>query len=93
MSRRVLFVIAVLLITGVWPSVHALPIVELPPLTGEYQVGRAAYHLIDESREEVLTDGAGDIRELVLTIYFPAQPGPDDQPAPYVEGALKEHYP
>ena len=81
MPKRVLFVIAVLLLVGAWSSVHALPIVEFPPLTGEYQIGRAAYHLVDESREEVFSIGDGDIRELMVTFYYPAEPTPADQPA------------
>jgi hypothetical protein len=63
---------------------------EFPTLTGEYQVGRAVYHMIDGDREEILTYDESDVRELMVTVYYPAEPGADDQPAPYVEDALQE---
>ena len=35
----------------------------LPPISGEYGIGVAKFHLIDESRDEVLTEDINDYRE------------------------------
>jgi len=43
----------------------------LPPISGEYSIGVKEYHLIDESREEVLTDEPGDHREFILKVWYP----------------------
>lgn len=43
----------------------------LPPISGEYGIGVKEYHLIDESREEVLTDDPVDHREFMLKVWYP----------------------
>ena len=43
----------------------------LPPISGEYGIGVKEYHLIDESRDEVLTDDPTDHRELMLKVWYP----------------------
>lgn len=82
------------------------PSVILPELTGPFQVGRAEYHLIDNSREEFFTEEPGDVREIFLTVYYPAEPAPDAEPAlffandavrayfasAYVPGVLDDFY-
>ena len=68
----------------------ALPIL-LPvprPLapTGPYTVGTAVYHLIDPSRSEIYTDDPTDKRELMVQVWYPAQPPqPGTKPALYLE--------
>jgi hypothetical protein len=47
-------------------------------------VGQAEYHLIDNAREEVFTVEPNDVREILLTVYYPADPAPDAQPALYI---------
>lgn len=42
-----------------------------PPATGPYQVGRTHYHWIDEARDEPNTVEK-DYRELMVTIWYPA---------------------
>ena len=61
-----------------------------PEGTGEHQVGITSYSLVDESREETFTEAAGDKREVLVTVYYPAEPAPDAEPAPYAEGALRD---
>jgi hypothetical protein len=56
----------------------------LPTPTGPYAVGRTAYHWIDRSRDEAPPAGAGDKRELVVWIWYPAMPRPDARPAAYL---------
>ena len=43
----------------------------LPPLNGKYGIGVKNFHLIDESRKELLTENPDDFRELVLKIWYP----------------------
>jgi hypothetical protein len=43
----------------------------LPPVRGLYGIGVKEYHIIDKSREEVLTENPDDIRELMIKIWYP----------------------
>jgi hypothetical protein len=44
----------------------------IPPPTGPYQVGQTYLHWIDESRDELFTENENDHRELVISIWYPA---------------------
>jgi predicted dienelactone hydrolase len=48
---------------------------ELPAPSGSYTVGRTILKWVDPSRPEVLTDDPDDLREVVATVWYPAQPG------------------
>jgi predicted dienelactone hydrolase len=48
---------------------------ELPAPTGPYVVGRRVYKWVDTSRPEVLTEDANDVREVVVMVWYPAEPG------------------
>ena len=75
----------------IWLIVAAALPVLLPvpqPLapTGPYAVGTAVYHLTDPSRDEFYTDSPADKRELMVQIWYPAQPPqPGIKPALYLE--------
>jgi len=43
----------------------------LPPISGEYGIGVAEFHLIDESRYEVLTEDINKYREIMLKVWYP----------------------
>jgi hypothetical protein len=43
----------------------------LPPVKGYYGIGVKEYHLIDESRKEILTENTQDFREIELKIWYP----------------------
>jgi hypothetical protein len=43
----------------------------LPPVSGEYGIGVKEIHLIDEHREEVLTEDINDNREFMLKVWYP----------------------
>jgi dienelactone hydrolase len=47
--------------------------VEFPELTGPYQVGRTSRHLVDASRKEVFTAAPDEVRELMVTVHYPAE--------------------
>ena len=64
-------------------------LVHFPPLTGQYPVGKVDYYLLDESRPEIFSEAPDDLRELMVTIYYPADVPEGASPAPFTEGALK----
>ncbi|HEY7543743.1 MAG TPA: hypothetical protein VID27_02615, partial [Blastocatellia bacterium] len=46
---------------------------ELPAPTGKYAVGRISFHWVDQSRAEEITDDPNDWRELMVTVWYPAE--------------------
>ena len=62
--------------------------VAFPDLTGPYSVGRATYALVDSSRKEIFTDATDDVRELVVTIHYPADVAAQQPAAPYADAKL-----
>lgn len=55
-------------------------------------VGYRLYAVVDESREEIFTELAGDVRTFPLAVYYPASPTADAVPAPYTTEAESEAY-
>ena len=49
------------------------PIAKIPALSGPYSVGKAAYLYTDRSRSELMTARENDLREIPITIYYPAE--------------------
>ncbi len=49
----------------------ALPVPQLTPITGTFEVGTTILHLVDESREEIYTPDPNDTRELVAQVWYP----------------------
>lgn len=63
-----------------------LPVPRPLPPTGPYDVGTAVYHLTDSSRDEFYTDNPTDKRELMVQVWYPAQPPlPGTKPVRYLE--------
>ena len=64
------------------------PVPRLPELTGPYQVGTVTYHMVDAAREEIYTETAGDVREIMVQLWYPAEPddGDDNTGCPAREG-------
>jgi dienelactone hydrolase len=48
---------------------------ELPEPTGSYAVGRAIFRWVDTSRPEVLTEDPNDLREVMASVWYPAESG------------------
>src|SRR5688572_11265260 len=71
-----------LLILFVW---SIIPQLELPTPTGLYAVGQTVVKWVDTSRSEVMTDHPNDFREVIATIWYPAQPGTGTK-SPYFPG-------
>jgi len=62
--------------------------VAFPELTGPYKVGRTSYHLVDSSRKELFTTDPNDLRELVVTVHYPASVPPGQPASPYADEKL-----
>ncbi len=76
-GRKMPLIISIGSLIGLVVAV-ALPVL-LPvprPLapTGPYAVGTAVYHLTDPARDEIYTDDPADKRELMVQVWYPAQP-------------------
>src|SRR5208283_4788028 len=72
-----------LLISAVLPVV--LPVFRFPHPHGPYEIGTLTYHWVDTSRPEIFTADPNDQRELMVQIWYPAQPAGTATRAPYIE--------
>ena len=63
------------------------PIFALPEPSGPYAVGTTRMHLVDPARGETFTSDPGDRRELLLQVWYPAEPEAGDVLAAYWEDA------
>lgn len=61
-----------------------LPVFELAKPNGPYAIGTATYHFIDEKREETLSEDPSDKRQLMVQIWYPAEPSEDKKIASYI---------
>ena len=90
-SRPLLTIVGSLLVLLVFAFAVTLPVLlpvfRFPEPTGPYPVGTAKLHLVDRTRPETFTTDAGDHRELMVQIWYPAELAPDARPAPYREKA------
>jgi hypothetical protein len=85
-----IIVVAVLILSAGWVPVPTRaqdsgPQVEswIPAPTGPYQVGRTTRSWVDDTRDESNTDDPNDHRELVVRIWYPAEPAAGAVPALY----------
>ncbi len=62
-----------------------LPVPHLPDPGGPYAIGTSTYHLEDQNRPEIFGDSPGGNRELMLQIWYPADPGIAEKPAPWFD--------
>ena len=60
------------------------PSVPLPAPTGPHPVGRLSTELVDADRPEIYSTEATDRRELVLWVWYPAEPAGPAEPATYL---------
>lgn len=73
----------------VWLLAAALPIMlpvpRLPTLPGPYAIGSVTYDWTDTTRAEIYTPDPNDKRELVVQIWYPAQPDANAVTIPYLD--------
>jgi len=60
----------------------------LPAPIGPYAVGQTVFRWVDTSRPEVMTGDPADFREVIATIWYPAEPGTGTK-SPYFPGLSK----
>jgi Platelet-activating factor acetylhydrolase, isoform II len=64
----------------------------LPKPTGPYAVGSRYFYLIDKDRPDLISPDPDDYRSISLQVWYPAEPGPDDQPILLNDRKLIEGY-
>jgi predicted dienelactone hydrolase len=62
-----------------------LPVPRVPQPTGSYPVGTVSMHLVDRSRDELYSGNPGDPREIMLQVWYPADPLSEAQPGPWMD--------
>jgi len=76
----------VVLVLGVaLPVVFPIPRLAVPD--GPYPVGTITLDLVDDSREEIFAPEPGHPRRLLVQIWYPAEPAPGAELAPWMDGA------
>lgn len=78
MLRRMILLLALLALA--FPSLvfaQELPPVTFPEPTGPWAVGRNVLHLVDETRLDTYTSDPNDHRELMVYVWYPADPALD----------------
>lgn len=63
-----------------------LPVPSIPAPSGPYQVGTTIYELTDSSRRE-LYSGKDEARRFQIQVWYPAEPSPSDERAPWMNHA------
>ena len=65
-----------------------IPQLALPVPTGPYAVAQTVFRWVDTSRPEVMTADPDDFRDVIATIWYPAEPGTGTK-SPYFPGLSK----
>lgn len=63
-----------------------LPVPSIPAPDGQYVVGATTYELTDTARKE-LYSGKDEARRFQIQVWYPAEPGPSDERAPWMNQA------
>lgn len=79
--------IALLLFVGASKLPILLPIPQLSKASGPYQVGTFSMMLTDNARNELYSGNPSDPRRIMIQVWYPAEPLPGDQAAPWMERA------
>ena len=83
--RQIFFLFAVFWLSGCAALVSVLiPLEDVAKPTGPYQVGTQVIHMIDEGRSAWYGEESSGPREIMVRVWYPAQPGEGDKKAPYV---------
>ena len=64
----------------------ASPIIQLPELTGSFNVGSTTHHWVDQNRLEWFTDeDPDDKRQIMVQFWYPGQMGKKSKKVPYID--------
>ncbi len=81
---RVILNLSLLALSTVLPILLPVPLIPSP--SGPYQVGTRIYELTDASRKE-LYSGKDEARRFQIQVWYPSEPTPTDQHAPWMQHA------
>jgi predicted dienelactone hydrolase len=70
---------------------RAFPMIELPSPAGPHSVGTMDIHLVDETRNEGMTEDPSDYRELMVRAWYPATVSEGAVPEPFVRESEPVH--
>lgn len=73
-----------LAVSTVLPALLPVPVIPTP--SGPYAVGSRLYDLTDTSRKEIYS-GKDEARRFMIQIWYPSEPSPSDQRAPWMSNA------
>ncbi len=77
-------VMALILIIAAMAAAFVFPIPDAYLITGPYEVGTTVMHLIDADRNEIYGPDASAAREIMVQIWYPAEPAEGDQQAQWM---------
>jgi predicted dienelactone hydrolase len=66
---------------------EAFEVAKLPQPTGNYKIGTAIFHLIDNSRKDRLGSNPDSLREIMVQVWYPAEVSKQQKTAPYFPDA------
>ncbi len=81
-GRLSTFVLALTLLPGS-AAAQAPSSSPIPPPTGSHHVGTTVWHWSDSTRLDELTPDPGDVREIMVQVWYPAAPDTTSDRAPY----------
>jgi dienelactone hydrolase len=86
--KKLQILLIILLITNIIFSQTAEPttanVIQLPTPTGEFAVGTTVYHWIDANRIDSISENPNERRQVMVQIWYPANPQPNAPKAPYI---------
>jgi len=83
--RQIFFLFAVFWLSACAALVSVLiPMEDVAKPTGPYQVGTQIIHMVDNDRSAWYGEESSGSREIMVRVWYPAQPQEGDQKAPYV---------
>ena len=62
-----------------------VPVPRLPEPSGPFAIGTVSMYLVDEDRAEIYGPEPGGPRELMVQVWYPAEPDPEAEPGPWTE--------
>ena len=62
-----------------------VPVVKLPKPTGPFKVGTAIFHWTDTTRTEWFTEEPGDLRKMMIQLWYPANNNSQNKASPYID--------
>ena len=83
--RQIFFLFSVFWLSACAALVSVLiPMEDVAKPTGPYQVGTQIIHMVDNDRSAWYGEESSGSREIMVRVWYPAQPQEGDQKAPYV---------